>query len=106
MLNRDNLFDAMSGVRDEYLSSAADLLGYQQEETDMHFEQKAKRTGLRKTGRILLIAAVIACLFTVTAFAAGLSPFRPGCRIRRKPSRFTGTTARTAIWSGRTPNWC
>ena len=42
MLNRDNLFDAMSGVRDEYLSSAADLLGYQQEETDMHFEQKAR----------------------------------------------------------------
>lgn len=72
MLNRDNLFDAMSGVRDEYLSFAANLLGYQQEETDMHLEQKAKRTGLRKTGRILLIAAVIACLFTVTAFAAGL----------------------------------
>ena len=72
MLNRDNLFDAMIGVRDEYLSSAADLLGCQQEETDMHLEQKAKRTGLRKTGRILLIAAAIACLFTATGFAAGL----------------------------------
>ena len=72
MLNRDHLFDAMSCIRDEYLLSAADLLSYQQEETDMHPEQKTKKAGLRKTGRILLIAAVIACLFTVTAFATGL----------------------------------
>ena len=72
MLNRDQLFDAISGIPDEYLSSAADLLDYTKEDNLMHLEQKRKTIRARKAGRILLIAAVIACLFTVTAFAAGL----------------------------------
>ena len=69
---RNDLFEAMGGIREEYLDAAADLLGYTTEETDMHPEQNTKKPGLRKTGRILLIAAVIACLLTATAFATGL----------------------------------
>ena len=72
MLNRDQLFDAMSEIPDEYLSAAADLLGYTKEDNLMHLEKNQKSTCPRKAGRILLVAAVIACLFTVTAFAAGL----------------------------------
>ena len=74
-MKHEELFDAMGGIRDEYLNSAADLLGYTTEETEMHLNTTTKKTGLRKTGRILLIAAVIACLFTVTAFATGLFTF-------------------------------
>lgn len=74
-MKRDELLDAMGGVRDEYLNSAAGLLGYTTEDNDMHFDPGTKKPGLRKTGRILLIAAVIACLFTATAFAAGLFTF-------------------------------
>ena len=69
---QNNLLEAMSGVREEYLDSAANLLGYTTEETEMNLAQNTRKTGLRKTGRILLIAAVIACLLTATAFAAGL----------------------------------
>ena len=72
MLNRDQLFDAMSGIPDDVIVSAADLLNYTKEENIMHLEQKRKTIRARKAGRILLISAAIACLFTVTAFAAGL----------------------------------
>lgn len=72
MLNRDQLFDAMSGISDEYLSSAAALLGYTKEDNLMHLETYRKKVYARKAGRILLVAAVLACLFTVTAFATGL----------------------------------
>ena len=72
MLNRDQLFDAMSDISDEYLSSAADLLSYEKEDNLMLLEQNKKSVRARRAGRILLIAAVIACLFTVTAFATGL----------------------------------
>ena len=72
MLNRDQLFDAMSGISDEHLSSAADLLGLTKEDNLMQFEQNIKKAKAGRTGRILLIAAVLACLFTVTAFATGL----------------------------------
>ena len=72
MLNRDQLFDAMSGISDEHLSSAADLLGLTKEDNLMQFEQNTKKAKAGRTGRILLIAAVLACLFTVTAFATGL----------------------------------
>ena len=72
MLNRDQLFDAMDGIRDEYLSSAVDLLGYAKEDNLMILEQHKKAARARKAGRMILIAAVIVCLFTVTAFAAGL----------------------------------
>ena len=71
-MNRGDLFEAMGGIQDEYLASAADLLAYSKEEQTMNPENITKKSGLRKTGRILLIAAVIACLFTATAFAAGL----------------------------------
>ncbi len=72
MLNRDSLFEAMSGISDEYLLSAADLLAYEKEDNLVHLDASVKKAGARKTGRILLIAAVITCLFTVTAFATGL----------------------------------
>ena len=72
MLNRDSLFDAMSGISDDYLASAADLLGDTKEDNLMHFDSFRNQAGARKAGRILLIAAVLVCLFTVTAFAAGL----------------------------------
>lgn len=71
MLNRDSLFDAMSGISDDYLASAADLLGDLKEDNLMHLDSFNK-PATRKAGRILLIAAVLVCLFTVTAFAAGL----------------------------------
>ena len=72
MLNRDSLFDAMSGISDDYLASAADLLGDTKEDNLMHLDSSRNQAGARKAGRILLIAAVLVCLFTVTAFAAGL----------------------------------
>ena len=74
MLNHDSraLFDAMSGISDEYLLSAADLLGETKESTEMHQEKLNTRNSTRKLRRTLLIAAVIVCLFTATAFAAGL----------------------------------
>ena len=72
MLNRDSLFDAMSGISDDYLASAADLLGDTKEDNLMHLDSSHKQAGAHKAGRILLIAAVLVCLFTVTAFAAGL----------------------------------
>ena len=76
MLKREDLFDAMSGIRDEYIDSAADLLGYAKEENIMQSEtQTAGRYSGRKLGRILLIAAVIVCLLTATAYATGVFTF-------------------------------
>ena len=72
MLNRDSLFDAMSGISEDYLASASDLLGDLKEDNLMHLDSSRKQADTRKAGRILLIAAVLVCLFTVTAFAAGL----------------------------------
>ena len=72
MLNRNSLFDAMSGISDDYLASAAVLLGDMKEDNLMHLDSSRNQAGARKAGRILLIAAVLVCLFTVTAFAAGL----------------------------------
>ena len=34
-MNRDDLFDAMGGIRDEYLDSAAALLDYSKEELSL-----------------------------------------------------------------------
>ena len=97
MLNRDSLFDAMSGISDDYLASASDLLGDLKEDNLMHLDSSRKQADTRKAGRILLIAAVLVCLFTVTAFAAGL--FSISTRV---PD--TGTTAKAAIWNGPTPS--
>ena len=71
MLNRDKLMDAMGGIRDEYLRSAEDLLGYNTEERNVISEKNIKKP-LRDTRRIILIAAAVACFLTVTAFAARL----------------------------------
>ena len=72
MLNRDSLFDAMGEIPDEFISSAADLLAYEKEDNLMHYDSNTAKTSARKTGRFLLIAAILVCLFTVTSFAAGL----------------------------------
>ena len=37
MLNRDSLFDAMSGISDDYLASASDLLGDLEEVNFLYF---------------------------------------------------------------------
>ncbi len=76
MLKREDLFDAMGGIRDEYIDSAADLLGYAKEENIVQSETRTDgRYPGRKLGRILLIAAVIVCLLTVTAYATGIFSF-------------------------------
>lgn len=66
MLNRDRLFDEMGGIRDAYILSAADLLGYEKEDKLMHLPQTAR---VRKMTRAILIAAAITALLAVTAFA-------------------------------------
>ena len=76
MLKREDLFDAMGGIRDEYIDSASDLLGFYKEENIVHLETKsAGRHYGQKLGRVLLIAAVIVCLLTVTAYATGFFSF-------------------------------
>ncbi len=76
MLKREDLFDAMGGIRDEYIDSAADLLGYAKEENIVQSETRTDgRYPGRKLGRILLIAAVIVCLLTATAYATGVFTF-------------------------------
>ena len=67
MLNRDRLFDEMGGIRDAYILSAADLLGYEKEDKLMHLPQTAR---VRKRTRAILIAAAITALLAATAFAA------------------------------------
>ena len=67
MLNRDRLFDEMGGIRDAYILSAADLLGYEKEDKLMHLPQTAR---VRKMTRAILIAAAITALLAATAFAA------------------------------------
>ncbi|MBR4392593.1 MAG: hypothetical protein IKT07_01055 [Oscillospiraceae bacterium] len=76
MLNREDLFEATGGINDEFVASAADLLGYSKEDTILHSENKTNggRTG-RRLGRILLIAAVLTCLLAATAYAAGVFSF-------------------------------
>lgn len=65
-MNRDRLFDEMGGIRDAYILSAADLLGYEKEDKLMHLPQAAKA---RKMTRAILIAAAITALLAVTVFA-------------------------------------
>lgn len=72
MLKRDSLFEAMGDIPDEDILSAANLLQLQKEDNLMHSDSNSKKAGTRKAGRILLIAAALVCLFTATAFAAGL----------------------------------
>ena len=67
MLNRDRLFDEMGGIRDAYILSAADLLGYEKEDKLMHLPQTAR---VRKMTRAILIAAAITALLAATAYAA------------------------------------
>lgn len=72
MLNRNSLFDAIGGIPDEYILSAANLLAYEKEDNLMHLDSNMVKTTSGRVGRILLIAAVLTCIFTVTAFATGL----------------------------------
>lgn len=64
MVKRDQLFDAVNGIKDAYILSAADLLGYTKEEP-MH-----KTIRFKNISRGVLIAAVIAALLAVTALAS------------------------------------
>ena len=67
MVNQDKLFSAMGGIKDEYVLSAADLLGYTKEDDELNSDKTIR---LRKTTRMLLIAAVVTALLAATAFAA------------------------------------
>ena len=67
MLTAAILFDSLNSARDEYILAAGDFLGYGQ--------PGAASVPVRKMGkivRIALIAAIVATLLTVTAYAAGI----------------------------------
>ena len=64
-MKKEDLFDAVGEIRDEYIESAAGLLGLTEDET-MH-ETRAK---IRPIRRVLLIAAAIAAVLTTAALAA------------------------------------
>ena len=63
-MNRDRLFDEMGGIRDAYILSAADLLGYEKEDKLMHLPQTAR---VRKMTRAILIAAAITALLAAVS---------------------------------------
>ena len=65
MVSRDHLFDAIGGIRDEYVDSAADLLGFTEEETML-----VKKERVRSFWRTALIAAAITALLATAALAA------------------------------------
>ncbi len=60
MLNHDMLFDALGDIDDEYILSALNLLGYLKEEKTMRLNHIKKMS---------LLAAVVAVILTLTAFA-------------------------------------
>ena len=64
-MKKEDLFDAVGEIRDEYIESAAGLLGLTEDET-MH-ETRAK---IRPIRRVLLIAAAIAAVLSTAALAA------------------------------------
>ena len=66
MVNTEKMLDAVGGVRDDYIESAAALLGYTKEDETMQMNS-GKVRALRRT---LLIAAVIAALLTTAVLAA------------------------------------
>ncbi len=81
MLNADFLLDAVRGVHDEQVTAAGRMLGYLAEEP----ARQPKRTS-KNVWRVVLIAAVIASLLGITAYAAGL--FRVQImEIRRDPDQ-------------------
>ena len=61
MLNAEMLLDALGGIRQDYITEAAGLLGY---------GQPRQRRSHKKVWRTALIAAAIAALLGVTAYAA------------------------------------
>ena len=65
-MKKEDLFDAVGGIRDEYVESAADLLGYTKEDETM----SVNFTKVRSFRRAILIAAAIAVLLTTAALAA------------------------------------
>lgn len=67
MLNADFLLDAVRGVHAEQVVAAGKMLGYFTEEP----ARQPKRTS-KNVWRVVLIAAVIASLLGITAYAAGL----------------------------------
>ena len=66
MVKKEEMLNAFSEIRDEYIESAADLLGYTKEdETTVNTKGR-----LRSIGRTALIAAAIAALLATAALAA------------------------------------
>ena len=61
------LFSAMGGIKDEYVLSSADLLGYTKEDDELNSDKTIR---LKRTTRMLLIAAAVTVLLAATAFAA------------------------------------
>lgn len=62
MLNTDMLLEAMSGIREEYITEAQSVLGYG--------EARPVKSH-KKLWRTVLLAAVLAALLIVTAYASG-----------------------------------
>ena len=58
-MNSERLFDALELVGDSYKEEALELM----------YRNKRKASGRRKAAKLILIAAVIVSLFTVTAYA-------------------------------------
>ena len=81
MLDRYFLLEAMDGMEDEHVREAGEFLGLLEPCRKVRSPSKLRRT--------LLIAALIAALFTVTAYAMGW--FGLGERIMEQPSS-TGPT--------------
>ena len=65
-MKKEDLFDAFGAIREEYIDSAAALLGYTKEDETM----TNKQGKVRSVGRTLLIAAAIAALLATAALAA------------------------------------
>ena len=65
-MKKEDLLDAVGGIRDEYVESAADLLGYTKENETM----SVNLIKVRSLRRTILIAAAIAAILTTAALAA------------------------------------
>lgn len=66
MVNALLLLEAMEGIRDEQLALAGEFLGYGAAE-----KAAPRRRGVRRVARYALLAALLASLLTVTAYAMG-----------------------------------
>ncbi len=87
MVNALLLLEAMEGIRDEQLALAGEFLGYGAAE-----KAAPRRRGVRRVARYALLAALLASLLTVTAYAMGWFGLRERSFERPRPQ-----SAQTAV---------